>query len=277
MHRRLLALITAGFVSSGCGGSQPTAPPPAPAAPFSVVETDIAALQQALQSGRVTSRQLTERYLERIATYEDRLNAIITVNAEGARRGRRDGQRTRRRPGARAAARHPDCAQGQHPHHRHPHHRRGAGVPRSDSALRRHADQEPARRRRDHHRQDRAHRAGALDRRGADADGRQLHRRGRLRLQPVRPADGPARRDVRRPPGAADRRVELRRRHRGQLLGGQRRIRHRRVDHQPVERQHAGRHPADDRPHQPLRRDSRSPPTTTPPVRWRARCATPRC
>ena len=56
-------------------------PPPLRLRPrFTVVEADIATLQQALQSGRVTSRQLTERYLERIATYEDRLNAIITVN-----------------------------------------------------------------------------------------------------------------------------------------------------------------------------------------------------
>ena len=89
-----------------------------------------------------------------------------------------------------------------------------------------------------------------------DADARQLQRRRRLRLQPVRSAARSARRDVRRTAGAADRRIELGHRHRGQLLGGQRRHRHRRLGHQPVERQHAGRHPADDRPHQPLRRHS---------------------
>jgi amidase len=75
-------LPTAWLGLAACGGpSGGQGPTPAPvAAPFSIVETDIATLQQALQSGRVTSRQLTERYLERIATYEDRLNAIITVN-----------------------------------------------------------------------------------------------------------------------------------------------------------------------------------------------------
>ena len=83
MRRGLLALCTAGLVAAGCGGGPSGPPPPAPAAnagPFSVVETDIPSLQQALQSGRVTSRQLTELYLARIAIYEDRVNAIITVN-----------------------------------------------------------------------------------------------------------------------------------------------------------------------------------------------------
>ena len=42
--------------------------------------TGIPELQSALQSGRVTSRQLVELYLARIGTYEDRVNAIITVN-----------------------------------------------------------------------------------------------------------------------------------------------------------------------------------------------------
>jgi amidase len=49
-------------------------------------------------------------------------------------------------------------------------------------------------------------------------------------------------------------RIELGHRHRGQLLGGQRRHRHRRLGDQPLQREHAGRHPSDDRPHQPLRR-----------------------
>ena len=62
----------------GCGG--PATTPAAPVAAFTVVEASIPEMQAALQSGRVTSRQLTERYLERIATYEDRVNAIITVN-----------------------------------------------------------------------------------------------------------------------------------------------------------------------------------------------------
>jgi amidase len=51
-----------------------------PAAPFTILETGIPELQSALQSGRVTSRQLVAQYLARIATYEDRINAIITVN-----------------------------------------------------------------------------------------------------------------------------------------------------------------------------------------------------
>jgi amidase len=51
-----------------------------PARPLTIVETGIPELQSALQSGRVTSRQLVAQYLARIATYEDRINAIITVN-----------------------------------------------------------------------------------------------------------------------------------------------------------------------------------------------------
>jgi amidase len=48
--------------------------------PFNVVEATIPEMQQALKDGRVTSRDLVLQYLVRIATYEDKLNAIITVN-----------------------------------------------------------------------------------------------------------------------------------------------------------------------------------------------------
>jgi amidase len=54
----------------------------APSTPprFTVVETSISDLQRALQQHRVTSHDLVQQYLTRIALYEDRLNAIIYVN-----------------------------------------------------------------------------------------------------------------------------------------------------------------------------------------------------
>jgi len=49
-------------------------------APFNVVEASIADMQAALKDGRVTSHELVQQYLIRIATYEDKLHAAITVN-----------------------------------------------------------------------------------------------------------------------------------------------------------------------------------------------------
>ncbi|HYU24565.1 MAG TPA: amidase family protein [Thermoanaerobaculia bacterium] len=50
------------------------------AKPFSVVEATIPEMQAALRDGRVTSHDLVRQSLIRIATYEDRLHAVITVN-----------------------------------------------------------------------------------------------------------------------------------------------------------------------------------------------------
>jgi len=47
---------------------------------FTVVEASIAGMQQAMAQGRVTSRELVQQSLTRIALYEDQLNAVITVN-----------------------------------------------------------------------------------------------------------------------------------------------------------------------------------------------------
>jgi amidase len=54
----------------------------APSAPsrLTVVEASITDLQHTLQQRRVTSRDLVQQYLTRIALYEDRLNAIVYVN-----------------------------------------------------------------------------------------------------------------------------------------------------------------------------------------------------
>jgi len=47
---------------------------------YDVVEATIPQMQQALAAGTVTSRELVEAYLVRIATYEERFNATIAVN-----------------------------------------------------------------------------------------------------------------------------------------------------------------------------------------------------
>jgi amidase len=66
--------------------------PSAQTPPFSVVEASIAEMQQAMIEGRVTSRELVQQSLTRIALYEDQLNAVISVNRraleEGADRDR---------------------------------------------------------------------------------------------------------------------------------------------------------------------------------------------
>jgi amidase len=52
----------------------------APSQPFNVVETGIPAMRTAMEQGRLTSRDLVTQYLIRIALYEDKLHAAITVN-----------------------------------------------------------------------------------------------------------------------------------------------------------------------------------------------------
>lgn len=57
------------------------APPDPPAStPFTVVESDIRTIQSRMERGELTSRELVTDYLTRIAMYEDRLNAAVTVN-----------------------------------------------------------------------------------------------------------------------------------------------------------------------------------------------------
>src|SRR5712692_4399742 len=48
--------------------------------PFTVVEASIADIQKAMREKRVTSRELVQQYLTRIAMYDDKLHATITVN-----------------------------------------------------------------------------------------------------------------------------------------------------------------------------------------------------
>jgi amidase len=52
---------------------------------FDVVEAGIADMQQAMASGRVTSRELVREYLARIALYDKKLNAVMVVNPNALR------------------------------------------------------------------------------------------------------------------------------------------------------------------------------------------------
>jgi amidase len=54
----------------------------ASAAPFTVVEATIPEMRAAMEQGRVTSRELVLQSLARIAIYEDKLHAAITVNRD---------------------------------------------------------------------------------------------------------------------------------------------------------------------------------------------------
>jgi amidase len=76
MEARLFRLFAAVLLLA----APATAQVPAPHARFSVVEATIPELRQAMERGVTTSREIVLQYLARIATYEDRLNAVMAVN-----------------------------------------------------------------------------------------------------------------------------------------------------------------------------------------------------
>ncbi len=56
---------------------------------FDLLETTIEAVHSAFESSAVTAEQLVEAYLSRIEAYDDRLNAVISVNDNAIQRARR--------------------------------------------------------------------------------------------------------------------------------------------------------------------------------------------
>ena len=96
-------------------------PAPSPA-PFEVVEASISELQDAMTTGRVTSAELVDAYLSRIAAYDQggpRLNTLIRLNP-GARATAEALDRERTTRGSRGpAARDSDHPEGQLRHGRH--------------------------------------------------------------------------------------------------------------------------------------------------------------
>ena len=70
----LLTALLAAPLLAACSGSA------ADSVTFNVVEATIPEMQKAMEEGRLTSRQLVEAHLIRIAIYEERVNAVIAIN-----------------------------------------------------------------------------------------------------------------------------------------------------------------------------------------------------
>src|SRR5580765_7875061 len=73
--RQLVALALAAVATGVAAQSTTTRP-----SSFSVVEATIPDMQRAMKEHRVTSRELVTQYLTRIALYDKRINAAITIN-----------------------------------------------------------------------------------------------------------------------------------------------------------------------------------------------------
>jgi amidase len=81
----LLALAIAGCDRTPSSGSTPAANSPPAVAALDLSEMDIQTLQQRMQDGSLTSRRITQWYLERIAEFDDAgptLNAVIATNPD---------------------------------------------------------------------------------------------------------------------------------------------------------------------------------------------------
>lgn len=74
IHTRVIPALIAVTSLTACDTR--TSPPE----DFTVVESDIRDLEAMMEAGELTSRELVTAYLTRIAMYEDRLNAAVSVN-----------------------------------------------------------------------------------------------------------------------------------------------------------------------------------------------------
>src|SRR5262249_19594584 len=74
------ALAAVALTTVAAQKMRPLAAPPTALHGFTVGEATIPDMRTALEQGRGTPKDLVQQYLIRIATYEDRLHAAITVN-----------------------------------------------------------------------------------------------------------------------------------------------------------------------------------------------------
>jgi amidase len=76
----LLSLVAAATLTLVAQDHRTARPADPPRQAFTVVEATISDMRTSMEQGRVSSRELVTQYLMRIALYEDKLHAAITVN-----------------------------------------------------------------------------------------------------------------------------------------------------------------------------------------------------
>src|SRR5688500_15280434 len=72
-----LAVCVLSLIAAGACARPATPPPP----PFEIIEATIPQMREAMEQGRLTSRQLVQMYLARIGMYQQTLKAAVYVNA----------------------------------------------------------------------------------------------------------------------------------------------------------------------------------------------------
>jgi amidase len=84
-HALPVPLLALAFLLAGCGAAGDPSAGPSPAASFAVEEATVAELQQAMESGALTSRSLTAAYLARIEAVDQQgptLRAMLDLNPD---------------------------------------------------------------------------------------------------------------------------------------------------------------------------------------------------
>jgi len=81
MAARRAAILCLSWFTSACAAAG-SAPPPTPGPTVDVVELTAEEIQAGLASDQFTSVEITRAFLNRIALYEDRYNAMISINPD---------------------------------------------------------------------------------------------------------------------------------------------------------------------------------------------------
>ena len=81
-RRDFLSLSAAGAAALTFSGAEEISGQETGMKNFELEETTVAQLQEAMQSGKTTAREITQKYLDRIATVDKTISSVIETNPD---------------------------------------------------------------------------------------------------------------------------------------------------------------------------------------------------